>query len=207
MLLDIDNFKAFNETYGLEQGDLLLQALSQRILGLLPRAPRLHARAGDDFALLIENLGEDSVAAAQLEKEANQWLTRLREPMVTGGVTHSITVSMGLSLFGEQALTSEEVQRRAEMAMYQAKSLGRNLSCFFDPLLQSALQERRSMEHDMRAGLEAGEFELYYQPQVEMGKDCCQPYALYHMVLSTIPSHCFFYYKTHVTKDSYFFQS
>ena len=90
--------------------------------------------------------------------------------MVTGGVTHSITVSMGLSLFGEQALTSEEVQRRAEMAMYQAKNLGRNLSCFFDPLLQSALQERRSMEHDMRSGLEAGEFELYYQPQVEMGK-------------------------------------
>ena len=171
VLLDIDNFKAFNETYGLEQGDLLLQALSQRILGFLPPGATIARQGGDDFALLIENLGGDSVAAAaRLEKEANQWLTRLREPMVTGGVTHSITVSMGLSLFGEQALTSEEVQRRAEMAMYQAKNLGRNLSCFFDPLLQSALQERRSMEHDMRSGLEAGEFELYYQPQVEMGK-------------------------------------
>jgi EAL domain-containing protein (putative c-di-GMP-specific phosphodiesterase class I) len=77
---------------------------------------------------------------------------------------------MGLSLFGEPELTGEEVQRRAEMAMYQAKSQGRNVSCFFDPQLQSALQERRTLEQDMRAGLQAGEFELFYQPQVEMGK-------------------------------------
>lgn len=171
VLLDIDNFKGFNETYGLEQGDLLLQALSKRILGLLPPGATVARQGGDDFVLLIEDLGADPVAAAAwLEQKADQWLAQLREPMVTGGVTHSITVSIGLSLFGEQELTSEEVQRRAEMAMYQAKSLGRNISCFFDPLLQSALQERRSMEQDMRAGLAAGEFELYYQPQVEMGK-------------------------------------
>jgi EAL domain-containing protein (putative c-di-GMP-specific phosphodiesterase class I) len=61
---------------------------------------------------------------------------------------------------------------------YQAKSQGRNVSCFFDPQLQSALQERRTLEQDMRAGLQAGEFELFYQPQVEMGKvigaeGCC----------------------------------
>ena len=171
VLLDIDNFKAFNETYGLEQGDLLLQALGQRIHSLLPPGATIARPGGDDFVLLLEDLGADSVAAAaKLEQQADEWLSLLREPMVTGNVTHSITVSMGLSLFGELELSAEEVQRRAEMAMYQAKSQGRNLSCFFDPQLQSALQERRSMEQDMRAGLAAGEFELYYQPQVEMGK-------------------------------------
>ncbi|QXZ10817.1 EAL domain-containing protein [Comamonas sp. Y33R10-2] len=171
LLLDIDNFKAFNEAYGLEQGDLLLQTLGQRILSLLPPGATLARQGGDEFSLLIEDLGSDAVAAAaRLEQEASQWLTQLREPMIAAGVKHSVTVSIGLSLFGDQALSAEEVQRRAEMAMYQAKSMGRNVSCFFDPLLQAALQERRSMEQDMRDGVAAGEFELYYQPQVEMGK-------------------------------------
>jgi diguanylate cyclase (GGDEF)-like protein len=171
VLLDIDNFKAFNETYGLDQGDLLLQSMSQRIRGLLPSGATIARQGGDDFVLLIEDLGSDSVAAAaRLEQQADQWLSRLREPIEIGGIPRSITVSMGLSLFGEAELTGEEVQRRAEMAMYQAKSQGRNVSCFFDPQLQSALQERRTLEQDMRAGLQAGEFELFYQPQVEMGK-------------------------------------
>ena len=171
VLLDIDNFKAFNETYGLDQGDLLLQSMSQRIRGLLPSGATIARQGGDDFVLLIEDLGSDSVAAAaRLEQQADQWLSRLREPIEIGGIPRSITVSMGLSLFGEPELTGEEVQRRAEMAMYQAKSQGRNVSCFFDPQLQSALQERRTLEQDMRAGLQAGEFELFYQPQVEMGK-------------------------------------
>ncbi|AIJ47301.1 EAL domain-containing protein [Comamonas testosteroni] len=171
VLLDIDNFKAFNEAYGLDQGDLLLQSMSQRIRGLLPSGATIARQGGDDFVLLIEDLGGDSVAAAaRLEQQADQWLNRLREPIEIGGVLRSITVSMGLSLFGEPELTGEEVQRRAEMAMYQAKSQGRNVSCFFDPQLQSALQERRTLEQDMRAGLQAGEFELFYQPQVEMGK-------------------------------------
>ena len=94
----------------------------------------------------------------------------LSEPMEIAGALRQITVSVGLSLFGGQPMKVEEVLRRAEMAMYQAKSQGRNTHCFFDPQLQSALQERRTLEQDMRAGLKAGQFELFYQPQVEMGR-------------------------------------
>jgi diguanylate cyclase (GGDEF)-like protein len=103
VLLDIDNFKAFNETHGLDQGDLLLQSMSQRIRGLLPSGATIARQGGDDFVLLIEDLGSDSVAAAaRLEQQADQWLSRLREPIEIGGIPRSITVSMGLSLFGEQ---------------------------------------------------------------------------------------------------------
>ncbi len=95
-------------------------------------------------------------AATRLEQDAAHWLARLSEPIAIGETSHTITVSMGLGLLGEPELGAKEVLRRAEMAMYQAKSLGRNVCCFFDPQLQSALQERRSLEQDMRAGLDAG---------------------------------------------------
>lgn len=171
VLLDIDNFKAFNEAFGLEQGDLLLVGLSKRIKDLLPAGMTLARQGGDDFVLLLEDLGPDSVvAAARLAQEAANWMRVLREPIEVAGTPRQITVSMGLSLFGGQVMTVEEVLRRAEMAMYQAKSQGRNASCFFDPQLQSVLQERRALELDMRQGMDAGEFELFYQPQVEMGR-------------------------------------
>ena len=171
VLLDIDNFKAFNEAFGLEQGDQLLVGVSQRIKTLLPAGSTIARQGGDDFVLLLEDLGADPVvAAARLEQEAKHWMQVLSEPMEIAGVLRQITVSMGLSLFGGQPLKVEEVLRRAEMAMYQAKSQGRNTRCFFDPQLESALQERRALEQDMREGLEAGQFELFYQPQVEMGR-------------------------------------
>ncbi|MEX8192413.1 bifunctional diguanylate cyclase/phosphodiesterase [Comamonas guangdongensis] len=171
VLLDVDNFKAFNEAFGLEQGDLLLKGLSQRIQALLPPGATIARQGGDDFVLLLDDLGGDPVAAAaRLEHEAERWMTALREPMEIAGTPRQITVSMGLSLFGGQELRAEEVLRRTEMAMYQAKSLGRNAICFFDPQLQSALLERRTLEHDMRSGLQTGQFELFYQPQVEMGR-------------------------------------
>ena len=171
VLLDIDNFKAFNEAYGLEQGDQLLVVMSQRIKALLPAGASMARQGGDDFVVLLEDLGTDPVAAAaRLEHEAKHWMHELRESMEIAGIPRKITVSMGLSLFGGLPLTVEEVLRRAEMAMYQAKSQGRNTRCFFDPQLQSALKERRALEHDMRAGLDAGQFELFYQPQVEIGR-------------------------------------
>lgn len=171
VLLDIDNFKAFNEDFGLELGDLLLVGMSQRIKAQLPAGATMARQGGDDFVLLLEDLGEDPVAAAtRLEHEANVWMKLLSEPMEIAGALRQITVSVGLSLFGGQPMKVEEVLRRAEMAMYQAKSQGRNTHCFFDPQLQSALQERRTLEQDMRAGLKAGQFELFYQPQVEMGR-------------------------------------
>nr|WP_261794334.1 GGDEF domain-containing phosphodiesterase [Comamonas testosteroni] len=170
-LIDIDNFKAFNEAYGLDQGDQLLVGMSKRIKDLLPAGMTLARQSGDDFVLLLEDLGPDSViAAGRLAQEAANWMRVLREPIEVAGTPRQITVSMDLSLFGGQVMTVEEVLRRAEMAMYQAKSQGRNASCFYDPQLQSALQERRALELDMRHGLDAGEFELFYQPQVEMGR-------------------------------------
>ena len=170
-LLDVDNFKAFNEAYGLEQGDRLLLELSHRLAALLPAGATIARQGGDDFVVLLDDLGSDSVAAAtRLGQDALQWLARLQEPVEIAGKKLQMTVSMGLSLFGGAQLTHEEVLRRAEAAMYQAKAQGRNQICFYDPQLQLALQERRALEQDMREGLQSGQFELFFQAQVEMGR-------------------------------------
>ncbi|GGH61526.1 hypothetical protein GCM10010975_25310 [Comamonas phosphati] len=176
LLLDIDNFKAFNETVGLEHGDALLQGLGQRLGHGMGAGVTVARQSGDDFVILLDDLGPDAVAAAaHLEKQAHRALALVREPMA--GLPSQVTASLGLSLFGPepgiapgQPLSAKEVLQRAEMAMYQAKNQGRNTAQFFDPALQAALQERRTLEHEMRTGLAQQQFELFYQPQVEHGR-------------------------------------
>jgi diguanylate cyclase (GGDEF)-like protein/PAS domain S-box-containing protein len=175
LLLDIDNFKAFNETMGLEHGDALLQGIGQLLGHGMGAGMTVARQGGDDFVILLDDLGPDAVAAAaHLEKLAQRVLALVREP--AAGLPSQVTASLGLSLFGAepaiasgQPLSAKEVLHRAEMAMYQAKNQGRNTAQFFDPALQAALQERRALEHEMRAGLAQQQFELFYQPQVEHG--------------------------------------
>ncbi|MFD2754189.1 putative bifunctional diguanylate cyclase/phosphodiesterase [Comamonas terrae] len=178
LLLDIDNFKAFNETMGLEHGDALLQELSQRLGHRMGAGVTVARQGGDDFVIVLDDLGADAVAAATyLEKQAQRVLALVREPLTVAGTPRQVTASLGLSLFGAEPVTAsakplsaKEVLRRAEMAMYQAKNQGRNAAQFFDPTLQAALQERRSLEQEMRTGLAQRQFELFYQPQVEHGQ-------------------------------------
>lgn len=171
LVLDVDNLKSFNENFGQAHGDAVLRSLGERLQAGVPAGATVARQRGDDFVVILDDLGDDPVAAAtRLESHAQHLMERLRVPLRVEGVQHHVTVSMGISQFGGQSLNANEVLRRAEMAMYQAKSLGRNMVQFFDPQLQTALQLRRSLEQDMREGLELQQFELFYQPQVESGQ-------------------------------------
>jgi hypothetical protein len=109
-------------------------------------------------------------AASKLEGEVQRMRSLLLQPLQLSGQSCHITLSIGASLFGEQELSADEVLRRAEMAMYQAKGMGRNTLQFFDPQLQAVLRSRTAMEQEMREGLVRSQFVLYYQPQVATGR-------------------------------------
>ncbi len=171
LLLDVDNFKGFNDALGLERGDALLRLIAERLLQSFGREATIARHSGDDFVVLLEDLGSDSMqAASHLEGEVHSLRTLLRQPLSVGGQPCHITLSVGVSLFSDQELTADEVLRRAEMAMYQAKGMGRNTLQFYDPQLQAVLRSRTSMEQEMRAGLSQSQFALYYQPQVSHGR-------------------------------------
>ncbi len=171
MLLDVDNFKAFNDSLGLELGDVLLRMIAERLAQSLGREATLARHSGDDFVVLLEDLGKDSMhAASKLEGEVQRMRSLLLQPLQLSGQSCHITLSIGASLFGEQELSADEVLRRAEMAMYQAKGMGRNTLQFFDPQLQAVLRSRTAMEQEMREGLVRSQFVLYYQPQVANGR-------------------------------------
>ena len=170
LLLDVDNFKGFNDALGLESGDALLRLIAERLLQSFGREATIARHGGDDFVALLEDLGSDSMqAASHLEGEVQRLRTLLREPLLVGGQPCHITLSVGIFLFKDQEQTADEVLRCAEMAMYQAKGMGRNTLQFYDPQLQAVLRSRMAMEQEMREGLARAQFALYYQPQVSHG--------------------------------------
>lgn len=171
LLLDVDNFKAFNDTLGLELGDALLRMLAERLTQSLGREATLARHSGDDFVVLLEDLDNDAMqAASQVEAEVQRMRSWLQQPLQLAGQSCHITLSIGASLFGNQELSADEVLRRAEMAMYQAKGMGRDALQFFDPQLQAVLRSRTAMEQEMREGIVRHQFVLYYQPQVVHGR-------------------------------------
>lgn len=171
LLLDADNFKSLNDSLGLEKGDALLRQIGQRLVQLWGETVTISRYGGDDFVMLFEDLGADSVqAAAHLEGEIQRMRAALREPFSVVGQSCRVTFSVGINIFGDQDMGSDEVLRGAEMAMYQAKGQGRNTLQFFDPELQAVLRARTAMEQEMHEGLAQSQFVLHYQPQVERGR-------------------------------------
>ena len=182
LLLDIDNFKTLNETQGHDQGDALLLQVAQRLSHSLaqggPAGYTLARQGGDEFAVVLENLSADPLhAAQQAERLGRRLMEALRPPFVLGAGPCHVTVSMGAATFHGTGETVEELLKRADLAMYEAKSAGRNALHFFDPSMQSAIRARAEMEADLRAAMEQEQFELYYQPQV-MGEQVVGAEAL-----------------------------
>jgi len=171
LLLDLDNFKTLNETQGHERGDLLLLQVAQRLRGCVQDNDTVARQGGDEFVVVLEDLGDNpEEAAARSEEIGQKILAALREPYQLDGQAHHSSLSMGITIFSGMRETVDELLRRADLAMYQAKAAGRDTLRFYDPQMQAVVSARAAMELDMRAGLAQGQFELYYQPQMEHGR-------------------------------------
>lgn len=171
LLLDLDNFKTLNETQGHDRGDTLLLQVSHRLRACVHEDDTVARQGGDEFVVVLEDLGDTpEEAAARAEEAAQKVLHALREPYMLDGEMHHSSLSMGITIFSGMRETVDELLKRADLAMYQAKSAGRDTLRFYDPQMQAAVSARAALELDMRAGLAQGQFELYYQPQVDNGR-------------------------------------
>ena len=167
LFIDLDNFKTLNDTLGHDVGDVLLQQVSQRVTACVREGDTVARLGGDEFVVMLEDLSSDiQEAVSQTDIVVEKILTALNRPFLLAGHDQRSTPSIGATLFQGHHLSIEELLKRADLAMYQAKAAGRNTSRFFDPEMQAVVSARASLEADLRHGIEQGQFLLYYQPQV-----------------------------------------
>jgi diguanylate cyclase (GGDEF) domain len=153
LLLDLDNFKTLNETRGHERGDALLLQVAQRLRDCVHEDDTVARQGGDEFVVVLEDLGDNpEEAAARSEETGQKILSALRAPYEVDGEAHHSSLSMGITVFSGLRETVDELLQRTDLAMYQAKSAGRDTLRFYDPQMQAAVSARAAMELDMRAG-------------------------------------------------------
>lgn len=173
LFIDLDNFKMLNDTKGHHIGDQLLLHVATRLCSCVRAEDTVARLGGDEFLVMLENLNpEESEAAREVERVAEKIRVSLHQPYCfsengqvgDGGEFHT-TPSIGISLFRGCSVSVEEILKRADLAMYQAKDAGRNTYRFFDPQMQSSLLQRLNLETDLRQALLCNQFLLHFQPQ------------------------------------------
>lgn len=168
LFLDLDNFKSLNDTQGHATGDKLLVQVAQRLLHCVRESDTVARIGGDEFVVMLTSLGgQRAEAATQAQTVAEKIIATFAQPFDLDGFEYTSTPSIGVALFSDTQLSVEELLKRADLAMYQAKAAGRNTIRFFDPEMQAAVSLRVQMESDLRRALQKEEFVLYYQAQVD----------------------------------------
>lgn len=168
MFIDLDNFKILNDTLGHHIGDQLLQQVALRLKKSVRKTDTVARLGGDEFVVMVDDLSTDPIAAASKSRAlAEKVLNTLREPFQLAGHQHFSTPSIGVTAFSGQKSDMSELLKQADLAMYQAKSLGRNTLCFFDPDMQATVSANAAVGVELRVGLREKQFVVHYQPQVD----------------------------------------
>ena len=168
LFIDLDNFKDLNDTLGHDMGDRLLQQVAQRLLDHVREQDTLARLGGDEFVLMLENLSLDrDTAIQQLDSVTHKILHALAAPYTLQARSYSSTASIGIALFSDDHNTVDELLKRADLAMYEAKSGGRNTLRYFNPRMQAEVSARADLENDLRQSLLEQLFVLHYQPKVD----------------------------------------
>ena len=162
--VDLDNFKTINDSLGHAAGDLLLQALANRLVDLYQGRTTVARLGGDDFVLVLEDL-ED---AGEAERQAAALMEIMAKPYLVEGEEFYLTTSLGLALFPTHGQQSEVLIKNAELAMYRAKEQGKNAFQVYTPSMNAVVLKRLSLETALRKALEREEFEVHYQPRIDV---------------------------------------
>ena len=162
--LDLDQFKAVNDTFGHPCGDKLLRIVAERLRGLVGEADTIARMGGDEFVIVQATIADPADATSL----AQGVIDALSEPYDIDGQQAVIGVSIGISVGPGDGSNPDKLLRNADLALYRAKSDGRGTFRFFEPVMDLQMQTRRILEQDLRKALPSGEFELYYQPVVNL---------------------------------------
>jgi diguanylate cyclase (GGDEF)-like protein len=167
MFMDLDHFKTINDTLGHDVGDNLLRQVAERLRACVREADTVARLGGDEFVVMLEDLDMPAPSAAtQIELIGEKILTALNKPYQVGLHTLSSTPSIGVTLFLGHDESVDDLLKKADIAMYQAKMSGRNAIRFYDPYMQAAIAARTALDKDLRAALDQQQFMLHYQAQV-----------------------------------------
>jgi diguanylate cyclase (GGDEF)-like protein/PAS domain S-box-containing protein len=164
LLLDLDRFKHVNDTLGHAVGDALLRETASRLKASLRETDVLARLGGDEFAIVQDSENNQREAASAL---ANRVIEIVSRPFKIEGNEVNIATSVGIALGPEHATNSDSLMKMADLALYRAKSAGRNGYRFFDPEMSLAASARHELENELRRALQQDEFELQYQPIVD----------------------------------------
>ncbi len=164
VLLDIDNFKPINDIFGHPLGDKLLKVLGLRLNESLREVDTVARLGGDEFALIMANLDTAENISVPMQRVLNV----ISEPIELDGERHQVSASLGITFFPADADDADELIRKAEVALYKAKEAGGGRYMLFDEEMDTSARARRDVEDGIELALEKGQFELYYQPLIDM---------------------------------------
>ncbi len=167
LFLDLDHFKKINDALGHRVGDSVLQTVATRIRQRLRQEDIASRMGGDEFVVMVPEVGDSpDLAAANTEYLALELRELFREAFIVDHHKLHLSASIGIALFPMEHEDPEDLLQQADVAMYSAKELGRDNVQMFLPSMQAAVDRRLEIERDLRRAIGGGELELYYQPQV-----------------------------------------
>ena len=187
LFIDLDRFKAINDTQGHQIGDAVLQSVAARIAGQLRKSDTVAREGGDEFLVLLEDIGSAQNAALVAAK----LLHSLDQPYVIDGHSLHCSGSIGVAMYPEDGASADELIKHADAAMFDSKGEGRNQVHFFSEESWARLAKRFTLESELRTAIDEGQFIIHYQPQVELaGNRICGAEALIrwkHPVRGIVP--------------------
>jgi diguanylate cyclase (GGDEF)-like protein/PAS domain S-box-containing protein len=164
LFMDLDGFKHINDSLGHLVGDKLLQSIAKRLTALIRTPDTVSRQGGDEFVMLLQEI-ETPEEAAIVAKRIIQAVSQVHS---IGEHELYVTASIGVSLYPQDGLDAEALMKNADTAMYRAKDLGRQCFKFFKPAMNVRAVERQKMEEELRQALVKNQFELYYQPKIDV---------------------------------------
>ncbi|MEW6314393.1 MAG: EAL domain-containing protein [Pseudomonadota bacterium] len=164
MFIDLDRFKVINDTLGHAVGDLLLQAVAERLSRCIRQADTVSRQGGDEFVVVLPDISHAQDAA----QVAQKFLQALAEPFLLGGHELHVTPSIGISLYPDDGTDADTLMKNADSAMYRVKERGKNHYQFYTADMTASSLERLGLENRLRKALERGEFMMHYQPQIDL---------------------------------------
>jgi diguanylate cyclase (GGDEF)-like protein/PAS domain S-box-containing protein len=164
LLLDLDHFKKINDTMGHEAGDTLLRTVANRLRFCINAPHSVYRLGGDEFTVLLTDLN----SIDRIRDYADDIIELLAQPLDIGTHQMQVTVSIGITLIGIDAMDVSSLLRNADLAMYRAKHVGRNTYQFYSPEMNAEARRALTLEHDLRQALDRRELQLVYQPQIDL---------------------------------------
>jgi diguanylate cyclase (GGDEF)-like protein/PAS domain S-box-containing protein len=175
LMIDLDNFKPINDTLGHPAGDAVLKEVAARLRECTRDHDLVARLGGDEFVVVLSGMDSHN----EIDKFCTRLIGSLHQPIECEGKALHVGASVGIALSRRQGFVPDELIRCADIALYQAKSDGKNTWCYFEPHMSDQIQSRRQLEDDLRRAIKSAEFVLHYQPRYKVnGKEIVSVEAL-----------------------------